>query len=88
MNWGRRLVIVAVVLILGFGLFKLFREKSELGSEVEKMRAEFQSLAEENKDLAARIEYFKNPENLLKEIKSQFNYREEGEKLIIIVPRD
>ena len=84
--WGRRLVVAVVVVILGFGLFRLFREKSVQGNEGEKMRAEFNSLAEENKDLAARIEYFKNPENLLKEIKSQFNYREEGEKLIIIGP--
>lgn len=86
MSWGRKLAIAVLIIILGFGLFKLLREKSQLGSEVKKMRAEFESLATENQDLAARIEYFKNPANLVKEIKSQFNYREEGEKLIIVVP--
>ncbi len=86
MNWGRKLIILLLLVVLGFGLFKLIQEKGQLGNEVKEMRAEFESLAEENKDLAAKIEYFKNPANLVKEIKSQFNYREEGEKLIIIVP--
>jgi len=80
------LVVLVLLVVLGFGLFKLLQEKSQLGNEVKEVRAEFESLAEENKDLAAKIEYFKNPANLVKEIKSQFNYREEGEKLIIIVP--
>jgi len=86
MNWGRKIVILAVLIVLGFGLFRLFRERSALTGEVKKIRAEFEILTEENKELEARIEYFKNPANLVKEIKSQFNYREEGEKLIIIVP--
>jgi cell division protein FtsB len=85
-SWGRKIIVLAVLIVLGFGLFRLFREKEALTGEVKKMRAQFESLTEENKDLAAKIEYFKNPANLLKEIKSQFNYREEGEKLIIIVP--
>ncbi len=61
-------------------------ERRSLSREVNELKSEFQALQEENQELTARIEYFKNPENLLKEIKSQFNYREQGEGLIIIVP--
>jgi len=70
-SWGRKIIVLAVLIVLGFGLFRLFREKGALTGEVKKMRAQFESLTEENKDLAAKIEYFKNPANLLKEIKSQ-----------------
>ncbi|HXF44337.1 MAG TPA: hypothetical protein VNK70_02655 [Candidatus Paceibacterota bacterium] len=86
MGWGRKLVVLGVILVLGLGLFGLFREKRRLGGEVEKMRKSLNALENENRDLAAKIEFFKNPENLVKEIKSQFNYREKGEELIIIVP--
>lgn len=61
-------------------------EKRALRKEVAELRSELKNLESENRELISKIEYFKKPENLLKEIKSQFNYREEGEGLIIIVP--
>lgn len=71
---------------MGLGGYGLMGEKRGLKNEVTELRGEFEALEKENRELVARIKYFENPENLLKEIKSQFNYREQGEGLIIIVP--
>jgi len=38
--------------------------------------------------LLGDIEYFSNPKNLAKELKSKFNYKNPGEKLIIVVPEE
>lgn len=86
MRWFKILILAILVSVLGFGLFNLLQEKRKLAKEAESLREIFNTLERENKNLSARIEYFKNPENLLKELKSQFNYREADEGLIIIVP--
>ena len=86
MNWWRTIIVAVIVVVMGAGIYGLMKEKSGLNEEVAGLRDEFQKLEQENRELNARIEYFASPENLLKEIKSQFNYREQGEGLIIIVP--
>ena len=75
-----------IVLALGWGIFNLNKSKKELETEFNNLESKFLTLEKENKTLAARVEYFKIPENLLKELKAQFNYKEAGEELIIIVP--
>ncbi len=39
------------------------------------------------KSLQADYEYYQNPANLEKEIRSRFNYHSPDEKLIVIVPK-
>ena len=80
------MIIVVIVVVLGLGIYSLMREKQGLEREVAGLRSEFRNLEKENRELNSRIEYFASSENLLKEIKSQFNYCEQGEGLIIIVP--
>lgn len=82
----KALIIVIVLGVLSWGFYDLNYQKRMFANEVREFRAKTKALAAENKTFEADIEYFKNPANLLKELKSQFNYREEGEKLIIIVP--
>ncbi|MBI5220410.1 MAG: septum formation initiator family protein [Candidatus Liptonbacteria bacterium] len=55
------------------------RDFAALGAKLEAAQAEEQKLRKE-------LEYLSRPENLEKEIRSRFNYRKEGEKLIILVP--
>lgn len=78
--------MVLVVAVLVFGIYGLISEKSKLKNEVEKLGESVEKLERENRSLLADLEYFKNPENLVKELKSQFNYRADGENLIIVVP--
>jgi cell division protein FtsB len=86
MRFLRLLIIIAVVGLLSWGFYDLHNERKTFQREVNELRLKKESLEAENKSLEENIEYFKNPKNLIKELKSKFNYREEGEKLIIIVP--
>lgn len=86
MNFVKFLIFFALVGLLGWGIYNLTEERKIFYQEVKKLEDSVNALESENKLLAAEIEYFKKPENLLKELRSQFNYKIEGEKMIIIVP--
>ena len=86
MRWSKILILFVIAVLMGWGIYGLLREKATLTKNLEALKSNFDALENENKSLTAGIEYFKRPENLLKELKSQFNYREAGEKLIIVVP--
>ncbi len=86
MKFWKFSVFVIVAILLGWGIYNLVVEKKNLEKEVDELNISLKTLKDENQSLVSIIEYFKNPENLLKELKSQFNYKETGEKLIIVVP--
>lgn len=77
---------IIVIIIFLWGLVNIIREKIMLQDKTMNLKAELDSLTAENRNLSAKIEYLKIPENLLKELKSIFNYREQDEKMLIIVP--
>ena len=80
------IVLVALAGFISVGIYTLRQEEKVLGAEAEKLKAELHTLQDEQEEFASRIEYLAHPENLIKEIKSQFNYRTPDEKLILIVP--
>ncbi len=86
MEWWKIGLLILVFGVLGWGMYGLVSTKAPLQKEIGMLQSSVNSLTEENKNLTAMIEYYRHPENLLKEVKSQFNYHEVGEKLIIIVP--
>ena|SRR3989344_8345419 len=86
MSLPKIIIAVLIAAVLVFGVYGLMSEKSKLEGEVEKLSESAEKLQTENRSLLADLEYFKNPENLVKELKSQFNYHEAGEELIIVVP--
>ncbi|MBI5732554.1 septum formation initiator family protein [Candidatus Jorgensenbacteria bacterium] len=86
MKFTHILSLLIVVGILGWGLYTLTTEKTALETEVNHLENSVKKLDTENITLRTDIDRLKQPENLLKELKSQFNYREDGEKLIILVP--
>lgn len=80
------IVLVVVILLIAFEVYtyagreqKLSRALREAEGELERIRAEKEMLGKE-------LEYLSHPENFEKELRARFNYREPGEKLIIIVP--
>jgi cell division protein FtsB len=83
--------VLLLVLIFGVAIYELggvildygkaknkFSDSSELIGKLEK----------ENEETDKEIKYFSNPDNLLKELRSKFNYRFPGEKFIIVVPKE
>ena len=86
MKTARVILLFIALMLVGGVAYNLFSLRGGLEKEVKKLRAEMLNISEENKSLVHDIEYYKNKENLLKEVKSQFNYKEAGEGIIIIVP--
>lgn len=74
-----------LVVLLGWGVYTLTSERKALTEELGGLRADLSVLETENISLRDKLEYFKQPENLVKELK-QFNYTETGEQLLIVVP--
>ena len=86
MKFWKFLAFAVAIILLGWGIYNLVIEKQDLEKQVQELNVSLKTLADENQSLVSIIDYFRNPENLLKELKSQFNYKETGEKLIIVVP--
>ena len=80
-------VILVLVVLIGTQLYRLNNQRVELENRAEHVDSEVAALKSENQKLIADIEYFSNFQNLVKEFKTLFNYRNPGEKLIIIVPK-
>ncbi len=79
--------IISLVLIgVSAQVYLILKESSGLKKDLDYLNGRVSALVKENADLKSDIEYFSNPENLAKEYKSRFNYKEEGEKMIIVVP--
>lgn len=80
------LLFVVILGILVWGFYRLKLEREVFTEEVQKLRETADSLKKENVSLVEKIEYFKNPENLVKELRAQLNYKKEGENMIIVIP--
>ncbi len=83
----KTIIFLLILGLLGVGLYNLRKENLALERGIHELTASLSGLEEENKTLQDRISYFRIPENLVKELKSQFNYREADEELIIVVPK-
>ena len=86
MRFLKILVLVVIIGLLSWGLFNLEKQSRNLEVKVNNLEINAEALNKDNQKLNEDIEYFGNPENLLKEVKSLFNYRQPGESLIKIIP--
>jgi len=80
------IVFILILLIVGWLFYRLYLEYRELKKESSEITGRWEELKNENKELLADLEYFSEDANLEKEIRSKFNYKSVGEKLIIVVP--
>jgi cell division protein FtsB len=75
-----------LIILLSWGIVSLKKTKKIYFEEVSSLENNLTNLENENANLIEKINYLKNNDNLIKEIKSQTNYKKEQEKLIIIIP--
>lgn len=85
----RRLISI-IVLIVGGALFfaagQLYFSNRSLSSAAAVLQARLSALSIDSRNLKSDLNYLQIPENLEKELRSRFNYKNPGEKLIIVVP--
>ena len=79
-------VLALLLVVLGVQIYFSLVGERQLVREYRTLQAKLLETQGENEKLNAELEYLKNPENLEKELRARFNYRREGEKMIIIVP--
>ena len=81
------IAILSLVLIgVSAQVYLILKESNGLKKDLDDLNGQIRTLVKENTNLKSDIEYFSIPENLEKELKSKFNYKEAGEKMIIVVP--
>ena len=82
------IVLAVIVTLMAIQVYNLNNKKTALKTNLEKVTSQTDNLEKENKKLQADLDYFADPLNLIKELKSKFNYKKPGEKLIIVVPKE
>jgi len=85
----RKAITIFLFLILAaliWQLYQLYFQQRELKNNYSVINEKWNNLKNENAGLQADLLYFSEPENLEKELRSKFNYKKSGEKLIIVVP--
>ena len=85
-----RIVVIGVFLILctvlGAQIYVSLLKERSLQKNHDVLQAKLQEVTADYEKLRREFEYLERPENLEKELKARFNYRREGEKMIIVVP--
>lgn len=84
----RFLKIILIIGLLGlasWGLLNLEIQNRRLEVKINNLETSASALGKENQSLQENIEYFSQADNLIKELKSLFNYRQPGEKMMIII---
>jgi predicted transcriptional regulator len=66
----RFFIFIVVVAFLGWGVIRLSGERKSVNNEVLELKDTSNSIKKENIFIADKIECLKNPENLVKELKS------------------
>lgn len=80
------ILLTLVIAFLGWQFLNLYIKNISLERSSNELTALTASIKAENGNLASDINYFSNPENQEKELKSKTNYKKPGEKMIIIIP--
>ncbi len=79
-------IFLSVLLILLVGEIRFFGQKnSESEARYQKVKAELNQAQMDLNKAQADLSYYLNPTNLEKELRNRFNYRQVGEKMLIIV---
>lgn len=79
------IIAALIVIATAVQLYHLREERAKLNASVAKTSEEFKTITKENDKLEEEIAYLKNPANLEREARAQFNYAAPNEKLLIIV---
>jgi len=89
MNFSRILVIASLGIFLiavWFEAYVFYGKRKTAREELEVLREKVTALREDRERLDREAEYLSHPANLEKELRARFNYRDIGEKLMILVP--
>lgn len=62
-------------------------KRAEVLKKYNEVKSSYTSSTAESSALQSNYEYYQNPANLEKELRARFNFKKQGENMIIIVPQ-
>ncbi|MBI2035624.1 MAG: septum formation initiator family protein [Candidatus Liptonbacteria bacterium] len=82
------MVLVLLIVLMSYQNFNFFRDYRTVKKEFSELKSQFDDLKLSNSKIEEDVRYYENEDNLEKEARSQLNYKDPGEKLIIVVPKE
>ena len=86
MKFFLALFLAFIVVFLGIQIYRLYGQQGDLATEHDQLTAQASAIAAENQKFSGDINYFKDDQNLTKELQSKFNYRKPDEKMYLLSP--
>ena len=78
-------ILAAIFVFTVWQTAKIYRQSRALDGELSGIAKKKSDIERENERLKEDIEYFSHSANLEKELRSRFNYKKLGEKMLIII---
>lgn len=81
-------ILAAAFLIIaneGYGVYSEYRETE---SRRQALASEVEAIIAENNRLQKNLDSFSDPSVVIKELKTRFNYKLPGERVIIVAPKE
>lgn len=82
------IILGILILVLGVQIYNFLVREKQVSSEFFDFQAKLDQAKKDKDRFQSELNYYLEPANLKKELKARFNYREAGEKLLIIVPKN
>ena len=82
---GGSVLLVLLLFFLSVQIYSFVSQTNKTEREYAELQNKLKQAKEDQNKFVADMDYYLNPENLKKELKGRFNYREPGEKMLILV---
>lgn len=80
------IILVVISTFVGMRAYSFFVEERQLSRSLADIEARLATAKANEANLRSDVEYLADPLNLGKELRSRFNYKKQGETMIVIVP--
>ncbi len=80
------LFLIFAVAFFGVQIYRLYNQQGDLAAQQQELDGQASIIAAENQKFTGDINYFKNDQNMTKELQSKFNYRKPDEKMYMLAP--
>ncbi len=81
-------LLVVAIITIGYQVYNLHTQRSMLKAQLLETDTRLQGLRTDQEKLNADLKYFADPQNLMKKLKEDSDYKLPGEKLLKIVPKN
>lgn len=78
-------VLMLVLIFVGMKVYSFWGQEKQLSRDLADIEARLAAAKTNEANLQSDVKYLTNPLNLEKEIRSRFNYKKQGETMVVIV---